>query len=79
MDEGLTLGHSYDLSQHVCQPDGVDKVEVVETSQVIIVVQENPVVMEELGSYKERKEERAGEERERGVREGRRSSYSEYK
>ena len=48
--KGVLLRHCDHLCQHVCQPDRVDEVEVVETTQVVVVVEEDTVVMEKLGS-----------------------------
>lgn len=50
VNEGVLLRDSNDLGQHVSQPDWVNEVEVVESTKVIIVVKENTVVMEKLGS-----------------------------
>ena len=50
VDKVLSLWHGDHLRQQVSQPDRVDEVEVVEAAQVVIVVEEDSVVMEELGS-----------------------------
>ena len=57
MDKRLSLGDCHHFCEHVSEPDWVDEVEVVESSQVVIVVQENTIVMKELGSCGEREEE----------------------
>ena len=51
MNKGVLLGNCDDLRQHVGQPDRVNKVEVVETTEMVVVVEENAVVMEKLGSW----------------------------
>ena len=51
VDKVLSLRDSDHLREEVSQPHWVDEVEVVEPSQVVIVVKENSVVMEKLGSY----------------------------
>ena len=51
MDERVLLGDCDDFGQHVSQPDRVNEVEVVETAKMVIVVKENAVVMEKLGSW----------------------------
>ena len=56
-DKGVLLRHGNHFSQHVRQPDRVDEVEVVETTQVVVVVEEDTVVMEKLGSYGGSKEQ----------------------
>ena len=38
MDKGVLLGDCDDLCQHVCQPDRINEVEVVETTKMVIVV-----------------------------------------
>ena len=63
MYKGLLLGYSNDLSKHVCQPDGVNEVEIVEASEVVIVVKKDSVVMEKLGSCSQREGE---EEKKKG-------------
>lgn len=50
MYKALSFWDCDDFSEHVGQPDGVDEVEVVETSKVVVVVKEDTVVMEKLGS-----------------------------
>ena len=51
MNKGVLLGNCDDLGQHVRQPDRVNEVEVVETTEMVVVVKENAVVMEKLGSW----------------------------
>ena len=51
MDKGLSLRDCHNFCEHVSEPDRVDEVEVVQSSQVIIVVQEDTIVMKELGSW----------------------------
>ena len=50
VDKVLSLGHGDHLGQEVSQPDWVNEVEVVETSEMVVVVEENSVVMEKLSS-----------------------------
>ena len=50
MDKVLSLGYGDDLCEEVGEPDRVDEVEVVQTSEMIVVVEENTIVMEKLGS-----------------------------
>ena len=52
VNKGVLFWDSDNLCQHVRQPDWVYEVEVVETAKVIIVVKENAIVMEKLGSCK---------------------------
>ena len=61
----MSLRYRDNLSQEVSEPDWVDEVEVVETSQVVVVVEEDTVVMEELGSWGG-ETDREGNEREEG-------------
>ena len=51
MDKVLSLGYGDDLCEEVGEPDRVDEVEVVQTSEMIVVVEENTIVMEKLGSW----------------------------
>ena len=50
VDKVLSLRDGDHLCQQVCQPHRVDEVEVVQTPEVVVVVEEDSVVMEELGS-----------------------------
>ena len=63
VDKVLSLRNSDNLSQEVSEPDGVDEVEVVQASEVVVVVEEDTVIMEELGSWEGGRE--GGRERER--------------
>lgn len=54
LNKRLFLLDSDDVSQHVCQPDWVDEVEVVESFQMIIIVENHTVVMKKLSSYIEK-------------------------
>ena len=53
MNKVLSLGDGDDLCEEVGQPDRVDEVEIVQTPQMIVVVEENTIVMEKLGSWGE--------------------------
>ena len=46
------IKHSNYLSEHVSQPDWINEVEVVETTQVVSVVQKGAIFMKELGHYR---------------------------
>ena len=50
VDKVLSLRYSDDLGQHVCQPDGVNEIQVVQTSQVVVVMKQHTVVMEKGSS-----------------------------
>jgi len=56
--KSILLWDSDDFSQHVTQPGRVDEIQVVETSKVVIVVQENAVVVKELCRCEEEKKEK---------------------
>ena len=53
MNKVVSLGNRDDLCEEVCEPDRVDEIEVVESSEMVVVVQEYSVVMEKLGSWEE--------------------------
>ena len=50
MNKALPLRDGDDLCQHVRQPDGVNEVKIVQTTQVVIEVKQNTVVMEKCSS-----------------------------
>ena len=52
MNERILFWYGDDLSQHVCQPDWVNEVQVVESAKVVVVVKQNAIVMEKLSSYR---------------------------
>ena len=56
--KSILLWDSDDFSQHVTQPGRVNEVQVVEASEVVIVVQENAVVMKELCRCEEKEKEK---------------------
>ena len=45
----LPLRYGDDFSQHVGQPDGVYEVKIAESLQVVVVMEEDSIVMKELG------------------------------
>lgn len=50
-NEGIPLSHSDQCSDQVAHPARVDKVQMIQTTQLIIIMKDNPILVKESGGW----------------------------